>query len=281
MNNRLGLSSYAYYWAICAKLEQGVAPMTAWDLVNKTASLDLEVVQICENLPLITWDKRSLEQLRDVALRQGITLEIGVRGLDVDLLRLHLDLTHTLSAHVLRVVPWSGSETQQKLSLDKLHRVVDQILPLCQEHDITLAIENYFDLPDQELADFVQQVNDERVGVCLDTANSTGFLEKPLKTVQVLAPHVVSLHLKDFVVTKPAMGYRISGVPLGQGWLDARAVLDIVSQTGRQPHVLLELWVDPDETHKATLRKEDDWVRQNVAYARDELGLAGLRTPQT
>jgi len=156
--------------------------------------------------------------------------------------------------------------------------MVDHLLPFCREHDITLAIENYFDLSDQDLAAFVQRVNDERVGVCLDTANSTGFLEKPLKTTELLAPYVVSLHLKDFIVTKPVMGYRISGVPLGQGWLNIPAVLETVSRTGRQPNVLLELWVDPAETPEATLRKEDDWVRQSVAYARNQLGIGLTHT---
>jgi sugar phosphate isomerase/epimerase len=273
MLQRLGLSSYAYHWAICATPEDGVAPMTAWDLVNKTASLGLKVLQICENLPLIAWDKKSLERLKDLALREDITLEIGARGLDVDLLRSYLNLAQTLSARVLRIVPWSGAETQQKSPIDRLHGVIHQILPFCREHDITLAIENYFDLSDQELAAFVQRVNDKYVGVCLDTANSTGFLEQPLKTAELLAPYVVSLHLKDFVVIKPAMGYRISGVPLGRGWLDARAVLEVVSQGGRHPNVLLELWVDPAETQEATLCKEDDWVCQSVTYARDQLSI--------
>jgi 3-oxoisoapionate decarboxylase len=120
------------------------------------------------------------------------------------------------------------------------------------------AIENYFDLPAAQLAEFVGRVDDERVGVCLDTANSIGILERPLETEALLAPYVVSLHLKDFVVTKPVQGYRVSGAPLGQGWLDAPAVLDMLERTGRPFNVLLELWVDPAETHEATVRKEEE-----------------------
>jgi L-ribulose-5-phosphate 3-epimerase UlaE len=91
--------------------------------------------------------------------------------------------------------------------------------------------------------------------------------------VEILAPYVVSLHLKDFVVRKTTQGYRISGAPLGQGWLDAAAVLAVLTRTQRPFNVLLEQWVDREATLEATRRTEDDWVRQNVAYARDRLGL--------
>jgi len=207
--------------------------------------------------------------LRETAQRKGVTLEVGASSLKLEYLRAYLDITLALDAHLLRIVPWSGSEAQHKVPLERLYQVVDRFLPFCREHDITLAVENYYDLPDQELAAFIRQVDDERVGVCLDTANSTGLLEKPLETVERLAPYVVSLHLKDFVVRKKtSRGYWISGAPLGQGWLDVPAVLDIVSRTGRQPNVLLELWMDPAKTYEATVRQEDNWVRQSVAYAR-------------
>lgn len=273
MHPKLGLSSYAYYWATSAASVDGAIARSPWDLLDRVAALGLEVVQLCEHVPLSDWDATSLERLRDAALRQGIMLEVGARGLGLDDLRASLEVARALGARLWRLAPWSGSPTRQNLPIDRLHEVVDQLLPFCRRHDITLAIENYFDLPAQQLASFMLRVHDERVGVCLDTANSTGFLERPLETAEILAPYVVSMHLKDFVVTKPTQGYRISGAPLGQGWLDAPAVLDILACTGRPFTVLLELWVDRAETHEATVRREDDWVRQSVAYARDRLGI--------
>jgi len=279
MNNRLGLSSYAYYWATKATSSEEASPLTPWDLLDKVTALGLEALQICDNVPLMDWEGAELERLGEAARGQGVILETGAQSLDVDYLHAYLDVSHLLGAHILRVVPWAGSETQERLSVGRVHDLVKQLLPLCREHDITLAIENHFDLPDQDLAAVVQRVNDERVGVCLDTTNSTGFLQKPVETAEILAPYVVSVHLKDFVVTKkPGMGYRISGVPLGQGWLDAAAVLEVVGRAGRRPNMLLELWVEPAESHEATLRKEDEWVRQSVAYARSQLGIGRTRT---
>lgn len=277
MNNKLGISSYAYYWATKEAGSNQGSPWSAWDLLDKVALLDLEVLQICENLPLTNWDRNDLERLGQAAQLRGVILEVGARGLDVDRLRANLEVTHVLGAHILRLTPWSGAETRQQFPLDKLHHTVEQLLPLCREYDITLAIENYFELPDLELASFVKQVNDAKVGICIDTANSVGLMEKPTKTAQLLAPFVVSLHLKDFVVTKPVMGYVVSGVPLGQGWLNARAVLEVINQGGRCPNVLLELWMDPAEEVEVTLRREDEWVRQSVAYARHHLGIGPVQ----
>jgi sugar phosphate isomerase/epimerase len=277
MNLKLGLSSYAYYWAVQTTGPHQSSPLSAWDLLEKVTALDLEVLQICENLPLIDLAPGDLIGLGEAARRLGVILEVGARGSDVESLIRYLEVTHLLGAHLLRLSPWSGLKVQQRFAIDKLRQVVDQLLPRCREYEVTLAIENYFDLPDQELAAFVQGVKDDHVGVCLDTANSVGLLEKPPRTAELLAPFAVSLHLKDFVVSKPVMGYVVSGVPLGQGWLDAQAVLDVVSRAGRHPNVLLELWVDPAEDYAATVRKENEWVRQSVDFARHHLGIQPVR----
>lgn len=239
--------------------------------------MGLEVFQICENLPLNNWDSNDLKHLGEEAKQMGIILESGIRGLDVNSLRDYIKVTHFLGARVMRLTPWTGSEIRQQFPIDRLNEVVHQLLPLCWEYDVTLAIENYFDLPDRELATFIQNVNDPRIGVCLDTANSVGFLEKPLQTVELLAPFVVSLHLKDFVITKPSMGYVISGVPLGEGWLDTQSVLDLILQSGRQPNILLELWVSAAENLEATLCKEEMWVRQSVDFARQHLSIGSVQ----
>lgn len=281
MNNKLGLSSYAYYWATKETGSNQGSPMSAWDLLDIVARLDLQVLQICENLPLMNWERSDLGRLGEAARRRGVIFEVGARGLDVDSLRANLEIAHTLGAHILRLTPWSGAQTRQQTPLAKLQEVVEQLLPLCREYDITLAIENYFDLPDLELLSFVAQANDAKVGICLDTANSVGLMEKPIQTAELLAPFVVSLHLKDFVITKPVMGFVVSGVPLGQGWLNARAVLEVINRDGRRPNVLLELWMDPAEDREATLIREDEWVRQSVTYARHQLGIGPIQNKKS
>jgi sugar phosphate isomerase/epimerase len=273
MTERLGLTSYAYYWASQSTGSEQPVPLTAWDLLARAADLGLDVIQVCEHMPLVDWDTQQLHALRDAAAGHGVTVEVGTRGLEVEYLTRAVHAAVQVGSPLLRVVPWSGQATRQELSLAKLKQVMDQIVPLCQQSGITVAIENYFDLPDEHLAEFVASYDNDYLGVCLDTANSTGLLHDPLETVRLLAPYAVSVHLKDFVITKSMSGYRIAGAPLGQGWLDVPAVLELVGKAARRrPALLLEHWVDAGDTSKGTLQLEEEWVRQSVVYARACIG---------
>jgi len=133
---------------------------------------------------------------------------------------------------------------------------------------VVLAIENHCDLRSTQLADLVRRMDSRWLGVCLDTANSTGQLERPMETVAALGPYVTQLHLKDFAVEKSSIGYRVAGRILGQGWLDVPAVLAAVMGTGRDPDVLLEQWMEPEGSLEETLAKEQAWVESSLRAAR-------------
>jgi sugar phosphate isomerase/epimerase len=268
----LGITSYAYDWAISLP-ESGREPLTAFQLIEKAAQHHLNVVQICENLPLDHLDSDELLRLNRYAHSLDICLEVGMRGLDPEHLASGLNLACRLDARLMRVVPWSGSEIHHPISGEQVLQSLKPILPTCRKEGITLAIENYFDLPDNELASMLEQAADPLLGVCLDTANSTGFLTKPLETARILSPFIVSVHLKDFAVYKPKHGYRISGAPLGKGWLDLHAILEIINLGNRNTHLLIEHWIDCENPTESILETEENWVSQSIDFARQELNL--------
>jgi sugar phosphate isomerase/epimerase len=136
---------------------------------------------------------------------------------------------------------------------------------------VTLALENHFDLRSPQLAEVVRRLDNRWLGVCLDTANSTGQLEDPMETLAVLGPSVVQVHLKDYAVEKAPIAYRITGRILGQGWLDAPSVLEAAAATGRDPDLFLEQWMEPEGSPEATLAKEQEWVEAGVLAARGYL----------
>ena len=272
----LGLTSYAYYWAS----SQGVAPANPWrktaiDLVRRTAGLGLQVLEICENVASFDpADRMQVVEVRRAAEEAGIRLQLGCRAMTIDGLHAAVAQAHVLGSTILRVVPWAGDARPDANARATLQTTLAAVLPVCARYRIQLAVENYFDLGDSELADTVRQLDTEWVGVTLDTANSVGRLSDPVATANQLAKHVLSVHLKDFEVTKPPIGYRVIGTPLGDGQLDVMAVLRAITAAGRQPPLLLELWVDPESDLDSTLQKEDDWVERSVAYARRELSAA-------
>jgi sugar phosphate isomerase/epimerase len=115
------------------------------------------------------------------------------------------------------------------------------------------------------------QVADPFLGACLDTANSTGRLVDPLETARLLAPFIVSVHLKDFTVFKPRQGYRISGAPLGKGWLDLHAILEIIYPGNKNVPILIEHWIEREDPTKTILETEEDWLSQSIEFVRQEL----------
>jgi 3-oxoisoapionate decarboxylase len=266
----LGITSYAYDWAISQPGSRG-KPFTPFQLIEKAAQHHLNVVQICENLPLGSLDSDELFQLKRYAHSLGVRLELGMRGIDPEHLASGLDLACRLDARLMRVVPWSGCEIHHPISGKQVFQSLEPILPICRKEGITLAIENYFDLPDDELASMVEQAEDPFLGACLDTANSTGSLTKPEETARILAPFIVSVHLKDYAVFKPRQGYCISGAPLGKGWLNLHAILKIINLGNKKVSLLIEHWIDREDPTKSILETEEDWVSQSLEFVRQEL----------
>ena len=78
---QLGISSYAYSWAIGIPGHLPEKPLTVAGLIDKARQLHIDCIQIADNLPLhnLSWDK--LKSIADQARTSGIRVEVGSRGL--------------------------------------------------------------------------------------------------------------------------------------------------------------------------------------------------------
>lgn len=117
------------------------------------------------------------------------------------------------------IVPGKGRDLSASLDESAWPRLVDMVrrlIPLAETHDVTIAIESYFqDLLGSATAVryFLEEINHPRVRALLDPANLLphNSLEEMFNA---LAPYIAALHAKDrkLHVTK--------GVAAGQGDLD-------------------------------------------------------------
>ncbi len=239
-------------------------PLTAVELLGRAAALGVQAVQFCENLPLTALTAVEWEELLAASRRLGVAIELGARGLESTKLLHHVDLAAKAASRALRLV-------LDATDLAAIANGLRPVLKRCREREVLLAIENHFDLRSARLAELIRQLDDRWLGVCFDTANSTGHLEDPLETLAQLKPYVVQVHLKDYAVEKAPIAYRITGRPLGHGWLDPEAILRTVMDRGLAPDIFLEQWMEPEESREATLAKEQDWVEASVRAARSYL----------
>ncbi|WP_339922002.1 sugar phosphate isomerase/epimerase family protein [uncultured Cyclobacterium sp.] len=97
---------------------------------------------------------------------------------------------------------------------------------LLRKHKVKLAIENHKDWRANELAQLMKGISSEWVGVTLDFGNSIALMEQPEHTLQLLAPYVFSTHVKDMAVTPHSEGFQLSEVPLGEGLIDLKKIIN-------------------------------------------------------
>ena len=134
------------------------------------------------------------------------------------------------------------------------------------ERGVTLALENHFLLDSATLAAIVAAADRPSLGVCLDVANSTACGEWPEKTVEMLAPYAVNLHLKDyrFEIDTYGVGFRAVGTPLGEGELDIPYVFNALEEAGREVNVILEHWLPLTAVERDGLELEDVWTGKSI-----------------
>ncbi len=121
------------------------------------------------------------------------------------------------------------------------HKQIARAVPIVEKHRMPLGIENHKDWRlDQQLA-LLKQYSSEYVGVTLDTNNNMSLLDDPMETIEQLAPYTFSVHLKDTAVKEYDRGFLLSEVPLGDGMLDMKWVVDTIRRAKPDVHFSLEM----------------------------------------
>lgn len=264
---RLGIGSYAFAWAAGVAGHIPQRPLTALHLLEKAVQLDVGVVQICDNMPLDAMPEREFDAFCRAAERMKIAIEVGTRGIAAEHLRRCIGLAARAGSPILRVVIDTASHRPP------LGEVVELLRPMrgdLERAGVCLAIENHDRFTARQFREIVERLDSPQFGICLDTVNSFGALEGPETVVSTLAPYVVNLHVKDFVIHRVdhQMGFVIEGCPAGQGRLDTPWLLEQLGGTGRSFSAILEQWPRLEGSLEETIDKEDRWASESVRYLR-------------
>lgn len=277
---QIGLGSYAFRWAVGTDTFRPSAPMDVAALIDETAALGCGLLQVADSHELDGASAEHLNELRTHAERRGVRLQAGTSGAGIERLRRYLDVAAALDADLLRLVlHGNGVEPD----LHEAEQALRAVGPDFEASGVRIGIENHFRTPSRDLVALVENLGSPAVGVVLDTANSVMSGEWPVETVSLLAPYAVGLHLKDYAVIPDAegVGGHVIGRPLGEGWMDLRAVLESVAQHDDDGlfGVVLEHWLPREESEVATLASERSARGAAVELARGILtAWTGSRT---
>jgi sugar phosphate isomerase/epimerase len=106
---------------------------------------------------------------------------------------------------------------------------------------LPLAVENHKDQRNDERVALFRSISSEFVGACVDTGNSIAILEDPMQTIRDFAPWAKSVHLKDQAFQVYDDGFLLGDLPLGQGGLDLKQMVQILRAAVPKIRFSLEL----------------------------------------
>jgi sugar phosphate isomerase/epimerase len=128
-----------------------------------------------------------------------------------------------------------------KAAVAGFHRQIAVAVPIVEKHRMRLGIENHKDWRVDEQVALLAQYSSEYVGVTLDTGNNLSVLDDPMETVEKLAPYTFNVHFKDMAVEETKTGFLLSEVPLGEGLLDLKTMVETIRRARPEVHFSLEM----------------------------------------
>jgi sugar phosphate isomerase/epimerase len=259
---KIGVSNYTWSWAVGVKGYEPKNPLDSIGLLQKAKNNHVSVLQIVDNPCLHEMSEEELERVSSVADEFGVTLEIGTRGIEPDHLMKYLNIAKKLKSKLIRTLT-------HRLD-DEAASWIKEVLPSYEDAGVAIALENHDEHPTKELAGFLDSIGSSLVGVCLDTVNSFAALEQPKLVLKNLAPHALSLHVKDFDIVRVGhqLGFSIEGRPAGEGRLDVKWIVDYLKNMRKDPNAILELWTPFTKTVEETIKKEEEWAVKSLKYLR-------------
>ncbi len=118
---------------------------------------------------------------------------------------------------------------------------IARALPILEKARLHLGIENHKDWTVDELLALLKVNESEYLGVCIDTGNNIALLDGPMEVVERLAPYAVCTHFKDMAVSEYSEGFLLSEVPLGEGFLDLKRMMETLTRARPQNKLTLEM----------------------------------------
>lgn len=246
----LGIDSFSLRW-------QG---WDAFQLMEYAATLGLENVHFSERANLASLEPSYLESIRHRANDLGLRIEIGMRSFDrysttfdpalgtgEEQLSAMLRAAQVLGSPIVRCFLGMQADRMGDVPFEQhiaeATRTLRSAAPLAEELRIAIAVENHggVDLLAPELRNLIEAVGSDFIRVCLDTGNPAYAAEDPVLAAEILAPYIVTTHLRDTRIWATDEGAMVQWAPVGEGNVDLRRIVEIVREHAPDSAIDLEI----------------------------------------
>lgn len=223
-----------------------------------------------------SWAEDFSKKVRDEREKLGMYLEgsIGMPKNSEDVARFEKEilLAKEAGAQVIRTVCLSGRryenfKTEAEWEIFKANSIksIQLAEPIVRKHRLKLAIENHKDWMAAELAELIENLGSEWVGVTLDFGNNISLLEEPMEVIRTLAPYAFSTHVKDMGVKSYEKGFLLSEVELGKGIIDLKEAIELCKK--HQPQVTFSLEMITRDPLEVPCLEDSYWVTFDKMHA--------------
>jgi sugar phosphate isomerase/epimerase len=145
-----------------------------------------------------------------------------------------------------------------KKSFETNQAIVARAEPILRKHKVRLGLENHKGWSAVEQAAWMKRLGSDYVGVHFDFGNNISFLEDPMFTLETLKPWIFSCHIKDMAVEKYDKGFLLSEVPMGEGFLDLKKMVEILR--AKNPDMPLDLEMITRDPLEVPIYTDKYWV---------------------
>ena len=240
----------------------------AIELLDFAAAQKLDTIQISSLNDYESLDSSYLARVKDHAASLGIVLDAGMgcicptstswspkNGDPVENITKGLAVAKAIGAKSMRCFMGKAEDRLTpggiEPHMEKTVEVLRAARPRALDMGVKIALENHAgDMQAREVRTVIEEAGKDAVGSCLDTGNPMWVVEDPMVTLEVLAPYVVTSHIRDSVVYEHPRGAAAQWVALGDGVIDFKtfvaryrqlcpgASMQLEIITGRPPQVL-------------------------------------------
>lgn len=181
----------------------------------------------------IALDPANLRRIRARADELNLDVEIGMRSIcptssgfdkaqgtaEEQLLRM-VDAAKIVRSPIVRCVLGSQADRRTGIEkhIDETIKVLKNVRSRVMDAGVKIAIENHAgDMQARELKSLIEGAGKEFVGACIDSGNAVWTIEDPHLTLEVLAPYVLTAHMRDSYVFLAPQGTAVQWSRMGEG----------------------------------------------------------------
>jgi sugar phosphate isomerase/epimerase len=216
-------------------------------ILDFAARLKLDVVQFSEIRFLGSPDWQvalapaNLRAIRARADELGIKLEVGMRSIgptttsfdkaagtaEEQILRM-IEAARVLGSPLMRCFQGSQADRSTNIDrhIDETVKVLRNVRSRVIDSGVKIAVENHAgDMQARELKRLIEEAGPEFVGATIDSGNAMWTIEDPHLTLEVLAPYVLTSHMRDSYVFNSERGAAVQWCRMGDGNIDMQGYL--------------------------------------------------------